>query len=386
MKPKILIAHTKYQQRGGEDQVVEAEANLLLKNGHAVELYQEDNNTISEMSQLEVATGTFWSSKSARKLRKIIYNFQPDILHVHNTFPLMSPSIYWTAKQHRIPVVQTLHNFRLLCPQAMLLREGNVCEDCIGHLPWRSILHKCYHASSLQSAVVTSMLGLHRLIGTYQGKISAYIALSKFSKTIFINGGLHEDKIHVKPNFVDINYIEQNKRNHGLFVGRLSPEKGLECLALAVKSLRNTQINIVGSGPMQDSLSNSPGLILLGWKTQIEVYSEMSNARYLVVPSIWHETFGLIVIEAFANGLPVIASRIGALAELVEEGYTGLLFDPGSSTSLSEKISWAETHPDELMVMGNNARNEYVKKYSPQVNYDQLIKIYKLIQKEVFLK
>ena len=380
MKLRILIAHTKYQQKGGEDKVAETEAELLEKNGHAVQMYLEDNKVIPDMSRFRLAFGTIWSIKSTRRIKKLIKEFQPDIIHCHNTFPLMSPSIYWAAKRYEIPVVQTLHNYRLLCPQAMLLRNGNVCEDCIGHLPWRSIFHKCYHASILQSAVVTSMLGLHRLINTYQSKVSAYIALSKYSRNKFIEGGLPEEKIHVKSNFVDIKYIEPNVRKNGLFVGRLSPEKGLECLALAAKRLQNTKIYIVGSGPMETRLSSSTGLVLMGWKDPSEVYSQMRNSAYLVVPSIWHETFGLIVIEAFANGLPVIASRIGALAELIEDGYTGLLFEPGSSDSLYEKISWAEMHPDELMVMGKNARNEYVKRYTPQVNYNELMNIYKQIQ------
>ncbi|MFK5949364.1 MAG: glycosyltransferase, partial [Methylococcales bacterium] len=186
MKLKILIVHTRYQQKGGEDTVVAAETELLKNNGHAVQVYYEDNKDIHTMSRLKLACNTIWSTSAASNIKKIIKEFQPDIIHSHNTFPLMSPSIYWTARHYKIPVVQTLHNFRLICPQAMLLRDEKICEDCIGHLPWRSIINKCYHDSSMQSAVITSMLILHRLINTYQSKISAYIALSEYSRKKFI--------------------------------------------------------------------------------------------------------------------------------------------------------------------------------------------------------
>ena len=284
MKPRILIAHTKYQQRGGEDQVVEAEADLLAKNGHAVELYLEDNNNIPNMSRFTLACDTLWSTKSSRKITKLINDFKPDILHVHNTFPLMSPSIYWAAEKHGIPVVQTLHNYRLLCPQAMLLRDGQVCEDCLGHIPWRSVQHKCYHDSTAQSALIAAMLTIHKSIGSYRTKVSAYISLSSASKDIFISGGLPADHIHIKPNFVHIDYIESNQRNNGLFVGRLSQEKGLECLALATDMLQDTKINVIGSGPMEDYISKSSSLALLGWREPKDVYKYMRKIRLFSGP------------------------------------------------------------------------------------------------------
>jgi len=223
------------------------------------------------------------------------------------------------------------------------------------------------------------MLGFHRLTGTYRNKVSAYIALTEFSKNKFIEGGLPSDRIHIKPNFVDIPYIDSKERRHGLYVGRLSPEKGLSCLADSVENSPNIRIDIIGTGTAGLALEAFPQFKLRGWKPANEVYEAMRNAAYLIVPSIWYETFGLIVIEAFACGLPVIASSIGALAELVEDGQTGLLFEPGSSESLADKIVWAESHPNELATMGKHARKVYEAKYSPQTNYDQLMSIYQRV-------
>jgi len=379
MKPRILIVHNRYQKRGGEDLVVEAEEELLSQNGHEVKLYEKNNKSITAMSKTRLVIETIWSFRTKKNICTIIEQFQPDIIHVHNTFPLISPSIYWAASQYGIPVVQTLHNFRLFCPQAMLLREGRICEDCVGSFPWSSIVHKCYHASLLQTSVVASALTMHRLIKTYENKVSAYIALTDFSKNKFVQAGMSANNIYVKPNFVKIPYIESKRRENGLFVGRLSPEKGLACLMAAVNRMPGININIIGAGEMRGKLESCSQLKLHGWKDANEVYSAMRSASYLVVPSIWYETFGLIVIEAFANGLPVLASKIGALSELISDGETGLLFEAGSAKSLAEKIAWAESHTDELIRMGKCARQEYEAKYSPQTNYEQLMKIYEHI-------
>lgn len=376
MKPRILIAHNQYQQRGGEDQVVDSESALLQKYGHEVILFKEDNASISTIPNYRLAIETIWSNKAMRKISNAIERSRPDIIHVHNTLPLLSPSIYWAAANYGIPVVQTLHNFRLLCPQAMLLRDGKICEDCIGHLPWRSIIHRCYRESALQTAVITGMLSLHRVLKTYREKVSAYIALTEFSKNIFISGGLPAQRIHVKPNFVDLPYNKPSARTNGLFVGRLSQEKGISCLASAIKVIPNVMIDVFGSGSMAYVMQPISQFRLHGWKSNSEIHEAMRKAAYLVVPSIWHETFGLIVIEAFANGLPVIASRIGALSEIIDDRKTGLLFEPGSHKSLAESIMWAEQHPDEMSDMGKNARHVYETKYSPETNYRQLLGIY----------
>ncbi|MDH3587772.1 MAG: glycosyltransferase family 4 protein [Gammaproteobacteria bacterium] len=376
MSLKILFAHSRYQQRGGEDQVVDAEVDMLSRRGHDVRLYEQHNDSIGDMSRARLATQTIWSRDSAKKFEQIAQTFRPDLVHVHNTFPLISPSIYWKATSMGTPVVQTLHNFRLLCPQAMLLRADKVCEKCVNHIPWQAVRYRCYRDSAAQTAVLSTMLTVHRMLGTYRSRIAAYIALTEFSRQKFVEGGLPAERIHIKPNFVDIDYQSDGARANGLFVGRLYPEKGLQQLADAAVSVPGANIDIIGTGPLENMLSKHGCFSVHGWKTPSEVHAAMRRASYLLVPSIWYETFGLIVIEAFANGLPVIASRIGALQELVTDGVTGLLFDPGSAPDLREKIAWAKSHPDELLEMGKRARREYESKYTSDSNYQTLLEIY----------
>ena len=373
---RILIAHNAYQQRGGEDSVVEDEIALLRRHGHAVEVFQRHNDELEVMTQWKAAMDTVWSRKSAADLTAVIDRFRPDIVHFHNTFPLISPSAYWAVQTAGLPVVQTLHNFRLFCPQAMFLRGGHVCEDCLGHQPWRSVLHACYRDSRAQSAVLSGMLAWHRALGTYRDKVTRYIALNEFCRRKFVEGGLPAERVVVKPNFVDFAGAQPSPRAGLLFVGRLSPEKGLRTLREAMALLPEVQLRVAGDGPEAAVLDGIAGVTKLGRLIVDDVRQEMSAATALVVPSISYETFGLVVIEAFACGTPVIASRIGALAGLVEDGVTGLLFEPGNAADLAAKMSWALEHPAELSQMGRNARLEYERSYTAERNYELLMNIY----------
>ena len=374
----MLIVHNTYQQRGGEDHAVEAEVLLLRTRGHAVELYVRHNDELREMSALAAARNTVWSSRTQSDLARLIAAFRPDLVHAHNTFALVSPSVYVAVSRARLPVVQTLHNFRLLCLQAMFLRNGQVCEDCLGRAPWRGVLHRCYHGSAPRSAVLAGMIILHRAIGTYQTKVSRYIALTSFSRSKFIAGGLPAARIAVKSNFADVPSLHPGQsRSGGLFVGRLSPEKGTHVLARAAAIRQSGVVDVLGAGPSRLELEAVPGMRVLGWQPQEGVYARMREASYLVVPSIWYEGFPLTVVEALANGLPVIASRLGALPELVRDGETGLLFEPGNADDLAAKMAWAEGHPDEMLRMGRAARQEYENKYTPARNYEALMSIYR---------
>lgn len=373
---RILIAHNAYQQRGGEDSVVGDEIALLRRYGHAVQLYSRHNDEIPEQNRLALVAGTIWSSRTCREISAAIRDFQPDVIHVHNTFPLISPSLYWAADAQRIPVVQTLHNFRIFCPQAMFLRDGKVCEDCLGHQPWRSVLHACYRGSRAQSAVLSGMLAWHRALGTYRDKVARYIALNEFCRRKFIEGGLPADRVVVKPNFVEAGAAQPSPRSGLLFVGRLSPEKGLRTLREAMALLPSVQLRVAGDGPEAAVLDGVAGVTKLGRLVVEDVRQEMNAATALVVPSIWYETFGLVVIEAFACGTPVIASRIGALAGVVEDGVTGLLFEPGNAADLAAKMRWVLEHPADAARMGRNARLEYERSYTAERNYELLMNIY----------
>ena len=329
------------------------------------------------MPRLPLTGQMFWSGRTNTDIAELIANFLPDIIHVHNTFPLISPSIYWTASKVGIPIIQTLHNFRLLCPQAMFLREGNLCEDCLGHIPWRGIVHGCYRGSKVQTAAMAGILLAHRAIGTWQNKVTRYIALNEFCRQKFIEGGLPSERIVVKPNFVDFSLPTVSPRCGFLFVGRLSVEKGVSVLVTAVKQLNDVVVRVAGSGPEAGQLENIAGLQVLGALSGDAVRFEMGQSKVLVLPSIWYENFPRTLVEAFACGLPVIASRIGALAELVEDGITGLLFETGNAHDLAAKMKWAQQNPEQMRIMGQNARIKYEQEYTANKNYDQLIAIYR---------
>lgn len=373
---RILIAHNAYQHRGGEDMVVECEIALLRAHGHEVAEYRRDNSEIIGMSKPVLAANTLWSRRAVHEAGRLIAEFHPDVIHAHNIFPLISPALYWTAERAGVPVVQTLHNFRLMCLSAMFLRDGKVCEDCSGRLPWRGVARKCYRASAAQSAVLAGMLVLHRGLGTYRNKVARYIALNDFCRSKFIEGGLPAERIVVKPNSVDIPAGEEELRQGGLFVGRLSAEKGIDVLIRAMDHMPACQLNVIGSGPEEAALCLHTNIRRLGFLPRDQIFRHMQRAAYLLMPSIWYENFPLTLVEAFACGLPVIASRMGAMAVLIEDGKTGLLFEPGSAEDLAKKIAWAEANPEAMVAMGKYARNEYEAKYTPEHNYKQLMAIY----------
>lgn len=377
MKERVLIVHNYYRQSGGEDSVVEREARLLRQHGHSVHVYTRSNREIDRIRAARVALHTVWSQQTVHELNALVDDLRPDIVHVHNTVPLISPSVYWVFRKANVPVVQTLHNFRLMCPQAMLLRAGQICEDCVGRVPWRSIVHRCYRGSALQSALLTAMLTIHRAINTYRDCVARYIALNEFCRGKFIQAGLPADRIVVKPHFVDIPAPPQHSdRRGGLFVGRLSAEKGVRLLLEIARSGVAQPIKVIGTGSRIGQLAGAPGIELLGWKSHEDVYAAMRAASYVIAPSISYETFGLVIVEAFANGTPVIASRLGSMAEAISDGHTGLLFEPRDAGDLAAKVAWAEAHPDAMRRMGQAARREYERKYAPNANYAQLKAIY----------
>lgn len=375
---KIIVAHNRYHYRGGEDTVVDAEVSLLREHGHEVMLYSRDNNELSNMHAANAALAAIWSHQTEKDIAQLSRSFAPDLIHAHNTFPLISPSLYGIAAQLGIPVVQTLHNFRLLCPQAMLLRKGRACEDCVGHLPWRAVVHRCYRQSYSQTAVSATMLAVHRWRGTWRKEVSRYIVLNQLCRDKFTSGGLPAERLRIKPNFVESSRVPQwEKRKGGIFIGRLSTEKGLEILASAMTRLPQCRIDVYGKGPLQAFVEQAPGLRYGGFQSPSQLKERLYGAAFALVPSTGVESFGLVAIEAFACGTPVIGTRHGGLAELVEHGKTGLLVTPGDAAELASAISWAEANPAAMHEMGRAARAEYLARYTPEHNYDILLSIYK---------
>jgi glycosyltransferase involved in cell wall biosynthesis len=377
----FLSLHTFYQQAGGEDAVFRGEVVLLQERGHEVLELTFDNRDLENLPPWRQAGLTLWNQEAYRRVREAIREHRPDLLHVHNTFPLASPAVIHAAKAERVPVVMTLHNYRLLCVNALFFRRGRVCEDCLGGLPWHGVFHGCYRDSRPASAVVAAMLTLHRALGTWN-MVDRFIALTEFARQKFIEGGFPPEKISVKPNFVHPDPGPgEGRGGYALFVGRLSPEKGLGTLLMAWERLGGkAPLKIVGDGPLapevQEAQKRIPGVEWLGRKAPEEVYALMGEASFLVFPSEWYEGFPKVLAEAFAKGLPVLASALGSQGSIVDHGRTGLHFRPGDPEDLAAKVEWLLAHPNELARMRKEARAEYEAKYTAEQNYAQLIAIY----------
>jgi glycosyltransferase involved in cell wall biosynthesis len=374
---RILVAHNAYLYRGGEDTVVEAEIALLQRHGHEVMLYRRDNADLDALPRWQAAVDSVWSKRTVMEVGRLLGGFRPHLIHAHNTFPLISPSLYGVAEELSIPVVQTLHNFRLLCPQAMLMRNGRYCDDCVGRWPWRAVLHRCYRGSLTQSAVSAGMVSGHRMLGTWRDRVSRYIVLNQMCREIFIRGGLPPDKLCIKPNFVEAAGVPGDHMRHGgLFIGRLAVEKGVLTLAQAIRQKPVTRITVCGSGPLQAIVEQSDGLDYIGFERGEALRARISSAEFLVMPSTGIESFGLAAIEAFACGTPVIASRHGGLREIVEHGHNGLLVTPGNADELADAIAYAVANPMQMRRMGLEAYQTYLARYTPERNYTALLDIY----------
>jgi glycosyltransferase involved in cell wall biosynthesis len=386
---RIFSVHNKYQIRGGEDESQEAEQRILREMGHEVQLYLEDNKRILSIDPMQVAFDTVWSMSAYRTAKQQFSSLYHDLMHVQNFFPIISPSVYYAARESGVPVVQSLRNYRLLCPNALFFRSGKVCEDCLGKpVPYPGILHSCYRENRAATTATATMLSIHRALGTWTHMVDVYIALSEFARQKFIQGGLPADKIVVKPNFVHPDPgIGSGSGGYALFVGRLSVEKGLDTLLAAWEHLgHKIPLKIVGEGPLSDMVATAaarqPSRIeWLGRRPIAEVYALMGSAKMLIFPSKWYETFGRVAIEAFAKGTPVIAANIGAIAELVEHGRTGLHFQPGDAVDLATQVEWALTHPTNMAQMRLEARSEFEAKYTASENYRQLMEIYSLVRR-----
>jgi glycosyltransferase involved in cell wall biosynthesis len=379
---RIIVAHNYYRQPGGEDEVFASEVALLRAHGHDVETFVMRNDDIELMGKLATVRATLWNGQSNQRLRKLLQQTRAQVVHFHNTFPLMSPSVYYAARAEGAAVVQTLHNFRLLCPGATLFRAGKICEDCVGKLPWRAVKHACYRSRATTCAS-TMMLTTHRAFGTYANAVDAYISLSDFARSKFIQGGLPADKLHLKSNFVNPDPMPgTGEGGYALFVGRLTEEKGVHTLLEAWRagSSLKLPLKIVGDGPMGPEVEAAAGrntrIQYLGRRPLPEVCDLIGNARLLVFPSLWYEGMPRVMVESFAKGTPIVASNLGTMAEMIRDGESGWLFAPGDALQLSAAIERACA--SDPLNHRNAARHEYDSKYTANYNYEALMRIYSI--------
>ncbi len=378
---KLVFVHERYQQAGGEDGIFEAESALMESYGHEVIRYTDDNDRIAAMRPWNVAATTVWSRSANRDLRRIFREHRPDIVHFHNTFPLISPSAYYAARAEGIPVVQTIHNYRLVCPAATLYRDDQPCTDCVGRaFAAPSVVHGCYRGSRAGSLVVAGMLTTHRFLRTWRRLVHVYIAPSQFARHKLIVGGLPGNRIVVKPNFINPDPgVGEHTGDFVLFTGRLAPEKGIRTLLRAWDRLgASIPLKIAGDGPLREAVSGgSDAVEWLGHRTRDEVVRLMKDARALIVPSEWYEGFPMVIAEAYATGLPVIGSDIGGLGELVRNSKGGITFAPGDADDLAATVREAWSKPDELRALGEAARRDYEERWTLQRSYEMHLDIYR---------
>lgn len=383
---KILMINNAYQEFGSTEAVALSEKELLEANGHDVVLYSRDSKELLQFSlkeKLALPFNTVYSARTQREIRQIVRQFQPEVAYVHNFLPLISPSVYHTLGALGVPCVQVIHEFRLFCPNSHFYTRGQVCERCKNGNYLHAVRFRCYKDSRLVTFVCAAALGINRLAGVLP-KISGFICLTEFSKQKLMEIGVPERKLFVRPHSIDSTQIEPRftTGDYLLFVGRLSEEKGVFTLIRAMEHLKDISLKIVGTGPMESELRDFvaekgiTNVSFAGAKTGQEKWELFRNSLLVIVPSEWYETFCLVAIEAYAAGKPVIASNIGSLPYVIEDGKTGLLFSPGSAEELRDKVRYLVQRPEEIQAMGRCGRGMVETKYHPNENYRALIHIF----------
>lgn len=385
---RILIAFNNYADipSGGERNVVLAEEKLLREHGHEVYVWERNNAEIHQMSwrsKLSAFANLSWSEQSKRDAGKILDDFKPDIFHLHNYWLVMTPSVFAAAQERKIPTVYTLHNFRMICPGAQLMYKGRPCEDCLRDNRFtRCLIRGCFPGGSrFKTFLSLRLFYATRRRNFLKKEVNAFIALSKFSREKFIQGGLEAGKIFVKPNFLDdphLNIQSLPCKPGALFIGRLSAEKGVSELLNAWKKI-DYPLTVVGEGALEERLRarKVPGVTFTGALPRNEVIRLLAQTTFLVFPSVWYETFGLTMIEAMAMGKPVLATDLGGRSEIVHDGVTGFLynpFEPGQTEAgIKKMISLSDSKREQMGLAG---REHYLKHYTPEINYQILMEIY----------
>ncbi|GAA4438052.1 glycosyltransferase family 4 protein [Pontibacter saemangeumensis] len=382
---RILQVHNHYKISAGEDTVFYAEAALLQQHGHQVDTLTLSNKNVNSVTEkLRSAVGVIYNRNSAGLLEKKIRAFRPEVIHVHNFFPLISPAVFYIARKHRVPVVMTLHNYRLVCPSAYLHYNGQLhLENVHKVFPLAAIRDGAYRNSRFQTASVVLATGVHKLLGTWQHKIDRYIALTAGAADLFLNSSLklRPEQLVVKPNFTaDLGLSTSEREDFFLYVGRLSPEKGVGTLMKASEN-HPFRLKIIGDGSMREEVerhaAQHPQVEYLGYQKLDRVVQELKACRALIFTSEWPEMFGMSIIEAFSTGTPVIASNIGGGGQLVQHGQNGLHYTPGNAEELVQQIKTVEQDIAYAQRLGENARSDYEAHYTPEANYRMLLQIYR---------
>ncbi|HEX6891393.1 MAG TPA: glycosyltransferase [Chryseolinea sp.] len=379
---RILLLHNKYQYAGGEDKVFESEGELLSQHNHQVERIVFDNSSITTgVDKLLSGIMGVYNFRSANVVSKKMKEFKPDIFHVHNFVPLASPSIFYAAKRNNVPVVLTLHNYRLICPSATLYHNHGIYEKSIKSIfPFDAVIKGVYRNSVLQTAGIAVMTTLHNLIGTWKNKVDKFITLTAFARSKFLDSRVKASahQFMLKPNFIeDPGNGTEVREDFFLYVGRLSEEKGIRVLLNAFRKT-DLKLIIIGDGPLQSEVESvvneRRNILYLGFQPKSAIMDHLKRTKSLIVPSTWYEGFPLTILEALATGTPVIGSRLGGIAEIVTDKINGILFEAGDENSLIHALNELNSH--DFKVLSTNARTCYLENYTPERNYKMLMDIY----------
>lgn len=391
---KILVIHNEYLQRGGEDTVFAQEKTLLASHGHEVESLLFSNAVIATTwDKVIYSLKCLYNFGAYQAVKKKIIAFQPDVIHVHNFFYVASPAIFYAASNMKVPVVMTLHNYRLICPSAFLFHNGEIYRDSIHKVfPLEAVRKKVWNNSFLLTASIVLCTGIHKLLGTFRRHVDGFIVFTEFSRNLFLDSSLQlpKESFFIKPNFSEDKGITAAERgDYFLFAGRLSEEKGLDILLRACEQ-GSFNLKILGDGPLRAKVeayaSRYPTIEYLGKRPQEEVTGFMQKAEALIFPSIWYEGMPMVILEAFSCGTPVIASRLGNPQSMIEEGKNGLFFEPKDAEGLVEIVRKVNTDPRLQKSLSLGARASYDQQYTSQQNYEMLMDIYSEVQHKAFNK
>ena len=377
---KVLILHNAYRQKGGEDAVVEAESEMLRRHGVQVALHRVANDSIGTLGdRIRTFARTRRNPDTERDVLATISRELPDVVHIHNFFPLLTPGIHLALARRDLPVVQTLHNYRLLCANGMFLRDGAICELCQHGSRVHALIHRCYRHSLPATLAVLRMQDAAIHTPLWLQSVSRFIALTEFARDKFIQGGLPASRIAVKPNSVPDPGQGREERTGMLFVGRIAPEKGVAALVEASRAFPHLPLTIVGDGPELEILRDAapPHVRFTGALPKAAVIDRMKSAAMLIMPSTWYEGFPMTLVEGFACGLPVIAPRLGGFAEIIDHGNNGLLYDPAEVGGLQRAIATAFADGTTCAILSSGARSTYLHRFSQEKNAAQLIDIYR---------
>ena len=373
---RVLQLHTRYRQPGGEDALVAAEASMLRAAGHEVQALTAQNPA-GARAGLSALARSSWNPAARRGAERAARDLRPDVAHVHNTWYAMSPSVLAGLSAAGVPVVTTLHNYRLACANALLYRDGAPCTDCVGASPWQGVRHRCYRGSVLQSAAAASSIALHGGSGTWAAHVQVFLALTEFARSTFVAAGLPSSAILVRPNATadpGPRRVPPSASRTVLWVGRLVPEKGVDTLLEAWRHRsrhpdpdRDLELVIVGDGPQRAVLERAapPGVRLIGAQPPERVRDLLLAARALVFPSRWYEGQPMAVLEAFAAGLPVLAADLGGLGETVAPLGRRWLLPPGDAAAWARGLGRLSDDA-ELDAAGVRARGVYEQRHTPQ--------------------